>query len=821
MNIAQLAIKVIYDSVDKAEKSLDGLTTASGKAEKATDGLGAQFAKLIAPITAAVSVIGALKKVVDVQREFDVLNAGLVTATGSSKNAAEAFTALQQFAQKTPYDLAQAVEGFTKLVNLGLTPSEKALTSYGNTASALGKDLNQMIEAVADAATGEFERLKEFGIKAKNNGDTIAFTFQGVTTSVKNNAAAIEGYLQGIGENNFAGAMDKRMATLDGAISNLADTWDSTFRLISQSGVGDVIEDAVKMATDALQELNDMIASGQLGALLDATLGQFRGWGSDVQQTVQIVGEYLDSEFKSWGQDGQDTVGFLVDAFKNFPANVKAFIQLMTVEVAAGFDKAKAYAGAFKEGVAAIFTDDTIANAQKRFDASLKSIDDSRKGAIDTIIADRDATVKASDDKIAASKRLREEYDKQQAEAAKNTADRLAQYKVGGSPSGTNSTGTDKEAAAKAKQQKAQFESLQESLRTEEESVQASYDKRVKIIEANTEKGSALRAELLERADVDRAKDLAKAKDSEDAKLTALKESLMTQEQSIQDSYNKRMAIVQANTKEGSDAQKLLTQQVEDARTKALADLEKQHQQEKDSLYNSLLTQEEALQQSYDRKKQLILDNETITETERQDLLRRLQQQFTDEQQKADQARVQGLLQSSGQLFEGLAGLAKSYAGEQSKAYKVLFAVSKAFSVAQAAMSISTGLAKAQELGFPANLAEMARVAATGAGILAQINGAQFSGAYDKGGTIPAGKIGIVGEYGPEFVRGPAAITGRELTRRTMESGGGGGNTPAPTPVVNVKNVNVLDPSVVGDYLATDEGEKLIVNTVQRNRNSI
>ena len=30
----------------------------------------------------------------------------------------------------------------------------------------MGKDITQMIEAVADAATGEFERLKEFGIKA-------------------------------------------------------------------------------------------------------------------------------------------------------------------------------------------------------------------------------------------------------------------------------------------------------------------------------------------------------------------------------------------------------------------------------------------------------------------------------------------------------------------------------------------------------------------------------------------------------------------------------------------------------------------------------
>ena len=279
------------------------------------------------------------------------------------------------------------------------------------------------------------------------------------------------------------------------------------------------------------------------------------------------------------------------------------------------------------------------------------------------------------------------------------------------------------------------------------------------------------------------------------------------------------MEIIRKNTEEGSQLRTDLEARTAEDRTKALADIEKQRQAERDSLYNSLLTEEESLRQSYERKKQLILESEAVTETERQDLLRRLQQQFTDEQAAMETQRIQTQLQGAATLFDGLAGLAKGYAGEQSKAYRVLFAVSKAFSVAQAAMSISTGLAKAQELGFPANLAEMARVAATGASIVSQINGSQFSGAYDQGGQIPAGKIGIVGEYGPELVRGPASVRGRELSSRSYPDGGG---QPAAAPAqVNVRNINVLDPSLVGDYLGTDEGEKLIMNVVQRNQQSL
>ena len=47
-----------------------------------------------------------------------------------------------------------------------------------------------------------------------------------------------------------------------------------------------------------------------------------------------------------------------------------------------------------------------------------------------------------------------------------------------------------------------------------------------------------------------------------------------------------------------------------------------------------------------------------------------------------------------------------------------------------------------------------------------------YAGAYDKGGYIPTGKHGIVGEYGPEIVNGPAHVTGREATARKL-----GGNS--------------------------------------------
>lgn len=820
-DIARLQLRIESVEAELAARRLKDLDGAAGKAEGASSRLMGTFTKLIAPLTAAVSAMGALNKLVSVQREFDVLNAGLLTATGSAENAAIAFEALQDFAKNTPYGLAQATEGFTKLVNLGLEPSERALMSYGNTAAAMGKDMSQMIEAVADATTGEFERLKEFGIKASSEGDRVKFTFRGVTTEIGKNAAEIEQYLMALGENEFAGAMENRMNSLDGAIAGLGDSWDALWLTISQQGIGDLITDAVNMASAALEELTAMIASGEMEGYLDAIGAAFGGWGRDIEATLEILTKLWQDVMEEWGDEGESVVKFLIDAFAQFPQNVRAFIQIAVVEVMNFFDRLVARATYAKDAIAAIFNDDTIEAAGQRYASRMAQIYELRQESLTDIMRERDMDIQASKDKAEAARKLREEYDKA-AEARRGVGDRLARFRVNpgakGDDGGSSASKKASDAAAKAQQR--EFENLVASLRTEEEAIEESYRKRKQIIERNTAAGSQLRSDLMARLDKDHADQLERLKEQQSKEVESLRSQLMTEEEAIQDSYNRRMQIIAEARNLDAASRSELEQRVTADRDKALSDLEANRQRQIDSLYNGLLTEEEMLQQSYERKREQILEAEEITELQRQDLLRRLKQQFDEEMAQAELARNQMLLAGGEQLFGGLAALAKNYAGEQSSAYRALFAVSKAFSVAQAAMSIATGLAKAQELGYPANLAEMARVAAAGANIMSQLSGAQFAGAYDQGGQIPAGKIGLVGEYGPELVRGPATVTGRERTARALRENAEPTVAAAP-PQVNIRQINAFDSAFVGNYLSGAEGEQLIMNVVSRNRTTM
>lgn len=267
--ISRNAIKPILDQIDAAKsKTLQAKTAA----DSWTASLG-KVAPLVAAAFSGAAITGFLGKAVSVQREFDVLNSSLKTVTGSSAAAEREMAWLKDFAKETPFGLAQATQGFVKMKALGLDPTRAALTSFGNTASAMGKDLNQMIEAVADASTGEFERLKEFGIKAKKEGDNVSLTFQGVTKTIGNSAREITKYLEDIGNTSFGGSMEERAKTLDGTIAALGDTWDELFRTVSTNNVGGLIFDSVTLANGVLEDATTIIRA--MGGAVGETSREF------------------------------------------------------------------------------------------------------------------------------------------------------------------------------------------------------------------------------------------------------------------------------------------------------------------------------------------------------------------------------------------------------------------------------------------------------------------------------------------------------------------------------------------------------------------
>lgn len=228
------------------------------------------MAKMAAKGFIAVQLVRYLKDVgmksYETRKEYARFEATLRNATGSSEEAAKAMKMLQQLAKDTPASVSEWTESYIKLVNRGIKPTTDELTAMGDIAMSQGKDIDQFIEALLDAMTGENERLKEFGITASKNGKTTAYTFRGVTTEVQNTDMAIKNYILSLGElQGVQGSMATQMNELAGLESNLGDQMESIYNKI-----GKKLEPAIKSFMGTLGKI-----MGTISGYLDSTNEKF------------------------------------------------------------------------------------------------------------------------------------------------------------------------------------------------------------------------------------------------------------------------------------------------------------------------------------------------------------------------------------------------------------------------------------------------------------------------------------------------------------------------------------------------------------------
>lgn len=781
-------------------------------------------------VGAAVSIASGLmaSKLVAVQREFDVLNAGLITATKSSKDAKIAFDALTQFAKETPYGLSQAVEAFNKLVNLGLTPSEQALMSYGNTASAMGKDLMQLIEAVADASTFEFERLKEFGIKSKQEGDKVKFTFQGVTTEVKKNASDIEQYLIKLGENQFAGAMSERMNTLDGDIAGLEDSWNSLWLSVSQSGVGDLIRVGIQNATTSIDDMTDIVKSGAIETALAGMGKAFNIFSNGVQDDTDDIGINFSELSKHLIQVWQSTINEL-NAIGNALNIGKSWVQKASVGVAAGWD---------------IITDPF----------NKQSSNSAKQAAYESSIAAIDAELASKKDAVAKAFKNAEKQLAAYTSRTREARDVLADYKVQAQDSAKETEKDAKKAREAAKAQAELNRQLEERKRLQnsliytfgdrEYQMQLDYEKQIndiKIAFAGEQQQLFLN---VARGRYQTEKDLYLAKLAFE-----LSEYRLTEEEKINFQYELAKKEIAARTDITDKDKEAFYRAAKDKHEQELSWMRLESAQRLNDAQSAFQTDMQNITAKYEFEREQIRLNKSLTGDEKDFLIgasyktqdlenddgrrqawmnyqgaigvdtsaedaasqrgeaiqqafewqlitqEEYQQRMLESERKYHADRAALGLSSNQAFFGSMVDMLKSAGDEQSAIYKTMFAAEKAFAIASAAVQIPDAMSKALNNPFPANIAAMANVAALGAGIIANIKSVSDVGFATGGYTGNMGRADIAGVvHGQEYVLNASATKRIGVdTLNALNSGGSLGDGQGNGTVVNINH----DPSLV------------------------
>ena len=199
----------------------------------------------------------------------------LETVTKDVTKAKELMQWGSEFANATPFENKEIVEGITKLTSYGMTAKD-VLPKVGDMASVMGKSLDQAVEAIADAQTGSMERMKEFGVtkdmiiqQAKDMRMGLIVNNKGqITDQAKFNEAMFA-----LMDSKFKGGMEKQATTMKGLWSTVTGTTKNALAEIvgiTADGTikqGSLFENVKIAITGIITKLNEWSADGTFQAI--------------------------------------------------------------------------------------------------------------------------------------------------------------------------------------------------------------------------------------------------------------------------------------------------------------------------------------------------------------------------------------------------------------------------------------------------------------------------------------------------------------------------------------------------------------------------
>ena len=261
------------------------------------------FLGVLKRIAATLAAGFTLKTAIEGAGNIEQYRNTLETVLKDSDMARKKLAWASRFANKTPFETEEVVGGMTKLQSYGIegdrilkTTNRTYLEMIGDMASGMGKSFDQAIEAVADARTGELERLKEFGI-TKN---MIAEFGKSKGLEIFNNKGQIQDLelfnktLFEMMDSRFGGAMEKQAKTFKGGLSTISGAAKSALStLVGVNEFGDIVENS------PFQILRDKVIIPFANTLIKLQEnGTFTRWAENLSnifgEIINIGGKVID-----------------------------------------------------------------------------------------------------------------------------------------------------------------------------------------------------------------------------------------------------------------------------------------------------------------------------------------------------------------------------------------------------------------------------------------------------------------------------------------------------------------------------------------------
>lgn len=749
MSIVNSILNLVDLNTTKYTKKLKSMKKDT---KSATKGMAQSFASIGSAWKAAIAGIAAGALTGAISKELMATEksvASFITATGSLQEARAQFEMLQQAARDTiqPFDALKAVT--LDLRKNGIQATAEQLKTFSQIAYGTGQSLETVGKAFTATMQGRYKALQQLGITAKDNGAALLLTYKGITTEVEKNSEALGAYFAKIGEEN-EGVLDYLQGGMTGAVNQLENAWGDFYRAIAESGLGDLIAKMVRTAADALDGITAWINENrpyfqeffnQIGQAFSDIVGVIK---SATSAGLRYVAEFFgDSEDEAQG--AISNIGFFLSNFFNFAR--KGFLEYVAKPAAISWEAIKGGFKSVSDYLGTLAYTGSLDEAAKSYSRTLNRTADS--------IADTskiyDAAIQLQIDDIDKSrKRLIDKLNEKPDEGATVTMPKIEFGKLGGTAGGR------KQAEDTWAQYYARVLQLQRNGYTEAQKLRAEHnDALEELLQEYQASATATEAELFTaRAALD-ADYQRKIKEQRDAAVEYLRELRGDELEQLAEEYRGKLEQL-----DQYHADALISEQeYQEARLKLINDYEKARTTARAS------------------------KNEFIT--------------------AEDQENVQLFTDSMNSLSDAFQNLTTGMS-ESSGAYKALFAIQKSFAVASATANAIVAWTKAlsTSVSWYEALANYANAVALTTNVIGQLKSLTM---HDLGGHIAAGQVGVVGEYGPELVTGPADVTSRKRTAELARQAAGG--------TAGAVTVNLYEDAAKAGQVETgddQEGERVI-----------
>jgi hypothetical protein len=690
----------------------------------------------------ASEIVDGFKSIIstglEASRVYEDMSARLTPLVGDLETAQKTFWSLNGLEDETATD--KLAKAFVDLGNNGLTNSNEQLKTYAVIAHGTGRDLNTLTDAVIAFSQGSTKALRQFGITAKDNGDTISLTYKGSTTEIEKNSKALDEYLNQLARNNFDGVLEAKLNTVSAATGRLDNAWGTFCTRLMQSngGFGELIimgNDFLANTLNGISEwLDDPAVTEWFHNLAKTVRETFEG----IRTAWEGVKDFFSDTLELIGVEMKDGTGSWKLFFSNFFQFAQIGLLELSQKVGELWDNTIGYLNAIGEGIGTSLSGGTFSEGFDFARERTKREAEETAKIYKATIAGIEKDITESQNRIAAErKRIAEKYQNKPVGEGTQSDEGLRIGANKDSGKGKSSGGGLSKSAEARDTWTPYYEQILElDMKSKSDLERLEHEHIKKLQEFN--------AVIAENAQI-----------SEIEKNNAL---LI-----IEQDYQTQKAEIE---KEAQDFLRSLNPEeeeilrIQEGYGRKLELLEQFHN-------DQLISEEAYLQSRTQLMDKYTSDSTTAKQRKQADELKKM----TEPYEKMADATI-----SISDAFDDLS----ANMDESSGAYKALFAVQKSFAVASATMDAVQAWIKALNdptaVTWPQKLANYASAVATTSSAISQLTSVSM---HDKGGQLKAGEWGIVGEYGPELVQGPMSVTSRKETAelaRSAINGNGSGN---------------------------------------------